>query len=327
MTAGDDPPVVLVHGDDDVLLSRGVIAAVDAAVGERDRAEVVHELDDDDTAADVVDAMNTPPFLADRRVVVARGADRFAADDLGLVTAALAELLPTTRLVIERRGRVPKGLRDAVGAAGGTVVATSAPVQAKAKRGWLDERFAEAGITLDRAARSFVVEHLGEDAGRVGPVLDTLVGVHGPGATLGLDEVTPYVGEAGGVPPWDLTDPIDDADVEAAVRALGRMLDGGGLHPLQVMAILHRHVEQALRLDGAGATDDKAAAAVLGLTGSTFPAKKALARSRRLGQRVLRDQLTLLSRADRELRGESGLDDRAVLEVLVARLADPRRRR
>lgn len=324
----DDPTVVVIHGDDEVLMSRGVEAAVDAAVGDRDRAEVLHELRDEEyTVADVVDAINTPPFLADRRVVVARGADRFGADDLGLLVEALGSLLPTSRLVLERKGRVPKALKEAVTSAGGAATSAAAPVQAKAKRGWLDDRFGEAGVTLDRPARTFVVEHLGEDAARIGPLLDTLVGVHGPGATLGLDDVAPYVGEAGSVPPWDLTDPIDGGDVEAAMRALRRMLDGGGLHPLQVMAILHRHVEQALRLDGSGAPDEQAAAAILGLKGSTFPAKKALARSRRLGGRVLRDQLLLLGRADRELRGETGLEDRAVLEVLIARLADPRRRR
>ncbi|MEO1060653.1 MAG: DNA polymerase III subunit delta [Actinomycetota bacterium] len=324
----DDPSVVLVHGDDEVLIGRGLDAAVDAAVGARDRAEVLHELRDEEyTVADVVDAMNTPPFLADRRVVVARGVERFGADELGQLVAALADPLPTTRVVIERRGRVPKALKDAVSAAGGVAVATGAPVQAKAKRGWLDDRFDEAPVRLDRAARSLVVEHLGEDAGRLGPLLDTLVGVFGAGAEVGVDDVRPYLGEQGGVPPWELTDPIDAGSVDEAVRALGRMIDGGGLHPLQVMAILHRHVEQAARLDGAGAADDKAAAAILGMKGSTFPAKKALSRSRKLGTPVLRDQLALLAVADRELRGESALDGRAVLDVLVARLADPRRRR
>jgi DNA polymerase-3 subunit delta len=324
----DDPPVVLVHGDDEVLMSRGLDAAVDAAVGDRDRGGVLHELRDDDYAmADVVDAMNTPPFLADRRVVVARGVERFNADDLALLVSALTDPLPTTRLVVERKGRVPKALKDAITGAGGATVATAAPVQAKAKRGWLDDRFDEAPVRLDRGARNAVVEHLGEDAGRLGPLLDTLEGVFGFGAELGPDDVRPYLGEQGGVPPWELTDPIDAGKVDDAVRALGRMIDGGGLHPLQVMAILHRHVEQALRLDGANAADEKAAAAILGLKGSTFPAKKALSRSRKLGTRVLRDQLHLLAVADRELRGESALDDRAVLDVLVARLADPRRRR
>ncbi|MEM8902517.1 MAG: DNA polymerase III subunit delta [Actinomycetota bacterium] len=323
-----DPPVVLVHGDDEVLMARGLDAAVDAAVGDRDRGEVLHELRDDDyVMADVVDAMNTPPFLADRRVVVARGVERFTADDLALLVAALADPLPTTRLVIERKGRVPKAVKEAVTGAGGTTVATGAPVQAKAKRGWLDERFDEAPVRLDRSARSLVVDHLGEDAGRLGPLLDTLVGVFGTGADLGVDDVRPYLGEQGGVPPWELTDPIDAGSVEEAVRALGRMIDGGGLHPLQVMAILHRHVEQALRLDGADAPDEKVAAQLLGMKGSTFPAKKALTRSRRLGGQVLRGQLGLLAVADRQLRGESALEGRAVLDVLVARLADPRRRR
>jgi DNA polymerase III delta subunit len=98
------------------------------------------------------------------------------------------------------------------------------------------------------------------------------------------------------------------------------MVNGGGRHPLQVMAILHQHVAKMARLDGSGATDQDSAAAVLGIT-SSYPAKKALDGARRLGADDLRRAIGLLATADSDLRGGTGLDELAVMEVLIARLA------
>ena len=315
-------PVVLVTGSDPILVADAVRAAVDAAVGDGDRTEMVHELSGEDyPASAVVDAANTPPFLADRRIVVARGAERLDADAVGLIAAYLADPLPTTALVIEwAGGRVPKALTDAVQAADGTRVAADAP-GGRERRPWLQERFDAALVELDRRARERIEDHVGQDVGRLGAILETLAAAHGEGAHLSVEDVEPYLSDAGSIPPWELTDPIDAGDVPGALRALGRLVDAGGMHPLQIMAILHRHLEQALRLDGAGAADERAAAKVLGLRGSTFPARKALERARRWQRAGIAEGISLLAEADLDLRGRTDLDDRAVLEVLVARLA------
>ena len=64
-----------------------------------------------------------------------------------------------------------------------------------------------------------------------------------------------------------------------------------------------------------------AAAAILGLKGSTFPARKALALTRKLGSHRLASVFALLAQADLDVRGASAVPDHTTLEVLVARLA------
>jgi DNA polymerase-3 subunit delta len=76
-----------------------------------------------------------------------------------------------------------------------------------------------------------------------------------------------------------------------------------------------------LRLDGAGARNDAEAAQLLGLKGSTFPAKKALTQARKLGSQRIRRAIALLAEADLDLRGAKAWPDELVMEVLVARLA------
>ncbi len=53
--------------------------------------------------------------------------------------------------------------------------------------------------------------------------------------------MAPYLGEAGQVPQWELTDAIDAGDVPKAIDRLHRMLEAGDRHPLGVLAALHGH--------------------------------------------------------------------------------------
>jgi DNA polymerase-3 subunit delta len=123
------------------------------------------------------------------------------------------------------------------------------------------------------------------------------------------------------VPPWDLTDAIDRGDRAAALELLQRMLGQGDRHPFQLLSTLHAHYARMLRLDGADVSGEKDAAALLGMKGSTFPAKKALGQARRLGHERIVRAIDLLAQADLDLRGGKAWPDGLVLELLVARLA------
>ena len=120
--------------------------------------------------------------------------------------------------------------------------------------------------------------------------------------------------------PWDLTDAVDKGDAATALTHLHRLVHGGDRHPLVVLATLHRHFGQMLRLDGAGVRNEQDAAALLGMKGSTFPAKKALTQSRRLGGPKIQRAIALLAEADLDLRGQKAWPEDLVMEVLVARL-------
>jgi DNA polymerase-3 subunit delta len=185
----------------------------------------------------------------------------------------------------------------------------------------VDDQLRDATVVLDAAARAAVVDTLGDDLGRLPALLVTLAGVFGEGARVGRDDVEPYLGGAGDVAPWDLTDAIDAGDVPRALDMLHRMLDGGGRHPLQVLATLTNHYLRMLRLDDPDVRGEKAAAEVLGIKGSTFPAKKALTGAERLGSDRLAEVVELLARADLDLHGARAWPPDVVVEVLVARLA------
>ena len=306
-----------VRGDDPALVGEEVRRLAHELSGGDPTAVEDLSGDEVDVAA-IVAACRTPPFLGERRVVVARDVGRFPAEALEPLVEWLADPLPTTALVLAAGGgQVSQRLLNAVRAAGKVV--DTAVGTGKARDQWLADRLEHAPVRLDGEAARLLGQHLGEDVGRLTTLLDALAAAYGEGASVGVDELTPFLGEAGGVAPWELTDAIDRGDTEAALTQLRRMLGAGERHPLVVMATLHRHYTAMLRLEGSGVADEGGAARLLGT--SPFPAKKALAQARRLGWDGVSRAIELLARADLDLRGTSGWPEEVVLEVLVARLS------
>jgi DNA polymerase III subunit delta len=313
-------PVYLVKGDDPVLTGDAVRDLVADLVGADDPAFAVEELSGDDfEIAAVVEAAQTPPFFGTRRVVVARGIGRFSAQEVAPMVTYLGDPLESTALVlVAGGGQTARALLDAVKKSG-HVVDAAAP-SGKGRQAWVAAHLAAAPVDFDRGAAALLTEHLGEDVGRLPSLLEILTAAYAGTGTVGEAELEPFLGDAGGVAPWDLTDAIDRGDTATALENLHRLL-GAGRHPLVVLASLHNHYTRILRLDGADAADEKAAAALLGLTGSTFPARKALTQARRLGHDAVARAITLLADADLALKGAVEWPDELVLEVLVARLS------
>jgi DNA polymerase-3 subunit delta len=317
-------PVYLVKGEDPSLVAQAARALVERLVSGGDPSLMVEEfggpgVDQFDVGA-VIDACTTPPFLVERRVVVVREAGQLTTADAKRLVAYVGDPLDTTSLVlVGGGGTVPAGLAKAAGSVG-EVVETSVGRSSRDRSQWLSDHLKSGPVRLDHGAASRLSEHLGGDVGRLAGLLDTLASTYGPGATVTTADLEPFLGEAGSLAPWDLTDAIDAGKADVALGVLHRMLGAGDNHPLVLMAHLHRHYRQLLRLDGAGATSAEQAAEVLGLR-SSYPAKKALAQSRRLGTVRTARAIGLLSQADLDLRGATQLPGETVLEVLVARLS------
>lgn len=316
----------MITGDDESLILSAIGDLIKRLVGDGDRTLMVDDFDGEDfEVSAVIDAAQTPPFLTEKRLVVARGVGRFKADDVAPLVAYLDDPLPTTDLVlVTGGGRMPKALIDALKKAGATTVETAPPTRARERSGWFEEQIKAAGLKLDAQATQMVAAWLGEDAGRLQGILDTLHSTYGEGKTLRTADVEPFLGEAGGVPPWDLTDSIDRGDTTQSLKLLHRMMRAGERHPLQVMAILHGHYAKLLALDGSGAHDEASAAAAIGIRPG-FPAKKAFDQYRKLGGGGVTRAVGLLAQADLDLRGAKEWPEELVMEVLVARLSRLRR--
>jgi DNA polymerase-3 subunit delta len=322
VSAAERASSYLVRGDDAALVAQAVRGLLADVVGDQDHALVVEELgggpaDDIDIGA-VVDACLTPPFLVDRRVVVVREAGRLLTADVPRLVEVVQDPLPTTVLVlVGGGGTVPAPLVKAVTAHGKLIDVSVG--KAGDRKSWLHDHLRSAPVKLEPAAAQLLERHVGEDLGRVEGLLGALEAAYGTGARVSVDDLQPYLGEAGNVPRYELTDAIDRGEPGAALAVLHRMLDAGGLAAVQVLSTLNFHYANLLALDGSTVVGEREAAEVLG--SAPFVAKKALEQSRRLGSAHIAQAFTLLAAADSDVKGGTALPPELVVEVLVARLA------
>jgi DNA polymerase-3 subunit delta len=313
----------LVRGDTPSLVAQAARTLVERLVGDRDAALVVEEhggpsADDIDVGA-VIDACTTPSFLVDRRVVVVRDAGRLVAADAARLVGALVDPPESNVLVlVGGGGTVPQSLAKSVAASGEVIDVTVRRRRDRTR--WFEDRIQAAPVRLGAGASRRLAEHLGEDLGRLTGMLDTLASAYGPGAAVSEAQLEPFLGVAGAVPPWDLTDAIDRGDTATALATLDRMTGAGGRAPVEIVGILHRHFSGMLRLDGAGARSGDEAAAMLG-AGTSFVGQKVLAQANRLGGERIGQAVVLVADADLDVKGRSALPPGTVLEVLVARLS------
>ena len=215
----DDGPAMGVHlvtGGDESILRAAVTDLVHELVGDGDRSLMVDEFDGDDyELRSVVDAAQTPPFLTDRaRRRRPRRSGASPPTSWRRCSATSATRCATTELVlVGGGGRLAKALTDAVKQAGGTATLDRSAA-AGARPPGLDRRAGDGGR---RAAVG---------AGRGGDRRAPRRGRRSastacwprwprrsaPARSLKPEDVEPFLGEGGGVPPWELTDAIDGGD-------------------------------------------------------------------------------------------------------------------
>jgi DNA polymerase-3 subunit delta len=329
----------LLKGDDPILRADALDALLDQLLGSDDRTLAVEDLavpgrasDGEPGGADArtsvvgatVNAAQSPPFMTAKRIVVLRDIGNLAAGDIGPLVAYLADPLDTTELVlVSGGGTVPAALAKALKDA----KATEHGVARSKVEDVLADALEEYGVALRPEAVKAITTRVGDEVGRVPAIVEVLASAFAPGTKLSADDVAPYLGEAGGVPPWRLTNAIEEGDVAGALDLVQRLLTATGpqqpkpMHPLQLLAMIHNNLRRVARLDDPEIRTDAEAAAALGGRMKDWQAGKLLAQARRLGTDGIREAYGLVAQADLDLKGARAIPEDAVMEVLVARLA------
>ncbi len=187
----------------------------------------------------------------------------------------------------------------------------------------------EYHVVIDHATAQKVAEQVGDDVARVDALARTLQSIYGT-APVVFARLEPYLGDAGDVPVWDLTDAIDAGEVTKAIVIARRMLESRRRAGIQIVAMLQRHYLNMTRLEGSDARTKEDASELLGI--NAYPAGKAMQLAERLGAQRIATAVHWITNADIDLKGgvsyggrdlESDLDvtELTVIEVLVARLA------
>jgi len=319
----DDLVAELLGGDDRSLALEDI--TIPGRAGAGDDGESAGGADGREAAvAALLNAAGSPPFMTEHRIVVARDVGALTAADVEGILRYLDDPLDTTILVlVAGGGTLPPSLTKKLKELG---VEERAPESEKTDKVLISAAH-DAGLLLQADAAHLITSHLGDNAGRVASLVDVLAAAFGSGVQVTADDVSPYLGEAGAVPSYLLTNAIEAGDAPGALQILHRLLTVSSprqprpMHPLQVMGVLAGHYRRILRLDDPSLRSGADAVAALGGKVKEYPARKALDQARALGTDGVRHAFDALFQADLDLKGARGIPEQAVMEVLVVRLA------
>ena len=239
--AGQVGPMVLLHGPEPFLLDEAVARLSRALFPGQTELSLAREVLDARAAGAeaIVQAALTLPWLGDRRLVVARGADGLTAKAGEALTAYAKTPNPSTVLVLLADSLLDGShwlLRALPPAA---VVAAPAPA-GRALAAWLRAHAQSVGYELREDAAGLLVELSGDDLTRLVGEVEKAALAGGPeNRRVTVAEIRAVVGEHRLRHVFDLTRALSARDPAAALALLESLLNAGE-EPLAVLGMLTR---------------------------------------------------------------------------------------
>jgi DNA polymerase III delta subunit len=274
-------------------------------------------------------ALPAMSLTAGRRYLLADAVEGWtAAQAKPVAEALLAGLPPDLTMVMVARERppklrAPKGLAEAVEAAGGEVLAYGAPKRGRLAS-WVVAEAEHRGFGLEPAAARTLVERMGEGTVRLANELDRLALWAGEGGEVTVEDLEAMIADTSEQVTWALSDAIVARDRAGALRAAERLAtQGEAVTPLIYQSAKRiREANLAVAELEAGRSEKEAAAALRRELGThPYAAEKLIAR---LGDRpsaALHAAACAVADLEWWTRGGSDYPDDVALTVAVRRAA------
>ena len=311
---------VLIYGPDAGLVAERASALAETfARHTRGHTETVR-LDDRDLAEDparIEVELRVKPMFADRSVVRVTAGQRL---DAAALKATLAE--PSENFLIVEAGnlRPDSGLRK-VFEKDKTAVALPCYSDERALAGMIDDELAEAGLSIDSDARTYLMTRLGADQALSRSEVAKLALYAAGGKTISADDVEAIVGDAAETALENFFYAASGGDPAAALRELQR-LAAAGTDNAAALAALGRHFTQLHRVAAAQSAGGSFEDAVRSLRPRPHFKREPqfLAHCKRWGATRLAQALPLIQDAIRRTRKSPELES-PFAERLVLKLA------
>jgi len=300
-----------------LIAGRAVEAITDAAVdpANRDMAYAAYYADETSPGEVVMDAQ-TLPFLAERRVIVVRNAERYNSESgAGALLSYLASPNESTVLLmvankVDKRTKFYKACQES-----GEVVECPALVHGEVLQ-WVREEARGRGVRLDGDAAAAMVDRTGTHLSDVENALTNVINFVGEACEVVSEaDVIAACADVAEEEIWALTDAIAASQPGDAIAAFRRLSDLGK-HPDEIIGTINWLLKSAYAIATAEGEPPI----------SRFVARKVEPLSRKLGVTKLRAAFALCTDTQFMSRN-TGVDGALALELLVVKLATPVARR
>jgi DNA polymerase-3 subunit delta len=312
------PPLTLVLGDEELLVSRAVADCV-AAVRSADPQADVREYDGRSLGPEVLMDLASPSLFGDRRLVVVRDAHELVEDVRTALGEFVADQSDDVVLVIAHAGGTKgKRLVDAAKSAGARVVPCAKVTKPAERLMFVQQELLRAGHEATAGACRALLDAVGGDLRELSAACSQLA-ADTPGV---IDEpaVARYFRGRADASGFVVADRAVDGDSEGALAEL-RFAAAAGVPPVLVVSALAQQIRTIARVASAGRASAESVAKDLKLP--PWRVDKARRQSRGWTPESLVRAHAAVARADAEVKG-GGTDpayalERAVLEIAAGR--------
>lgn len=317
-------PVYALFGDDAFLRKESLTEIARAVFhGAEDELGVVTYSGDQATLADVLDEVRMLPFFSKRKVVVVESADPFVSAHRKELEAYVESPSASGVLVLSVKAwpsntKLAKQVEKA-----GLSVECKGPHE-RVLNSWLVQLArSRCGVQLDDDAARLLVELVGTEVGLLVVEIEKLAVYVGSRAKIHRDDVARMVGSGRVEDIWSVLNAATTGRGELALEQLDRLLAVGEA-PIRILyaigaSLTKVHHAGQLRRARMGIEEACREAGI-----PPFAVDRTRQQHAHLGPRRVDLLPRLLLQADLDLKGSSSLTPRAVIEVLLMRLAQPR---
>ena len=262
MTPTQVPPLVLITGDEMLLVDRAIWRATAAARRIDPGVERRDAMAPGLAAGEFWDLV-APSLFAEPRLVVIRGAQDAAKDLAAAVTAYCADPVEGVTLLVHHTGGARnKALADALTRAGATVVVCNKITKASERVDFVRSEIRRAGGTTSPDAVAALVDAVGSDLRELASAAGQLVA--DTGGMVDEKAVRRYHRGRADVTGFTVSDAAMAGDLPAALESL-RWAVGVGVAPVLIADALADGVRTVAKVSGARGGNSYALASQLGM--------------------------------------------------------------
>lgn len=263
------------------------------------------------------------PMFTSSSLIILRGAEGLKEEDSTILADAITQAVPENRLILTASKALVRPVREIIK---GHFLTRERKIgtNAKTRGDYLASAIGASGLHFTPEARGALESSLGNDLSMASSLLSVLGSSFSSDLLIDTEDLEPYLHGDADIPPWLLTDLIEQGDTKGAILMVRRFMEDANKAPQILTAMMARRFMELASVASSSLRSPEAIGKALTASGFRSKHPFVLSKMQRVGAGIsfsdFRRIFSYISDTERGLRGGSGMSEVIQVELLVARL-------